>query len=83
MALCLRVRLLGTFRGRPRKVIGLNGPFKEVIGERMFALLSPGHRFISVNWVVMRRVIKGHDAIGFFSFQANLAGTGQILLAEC
>ncbi len=43
----------------------LNGPFKEIIGERVFALPSPDHRYISVNWAMMERVINGHAAIGF------------------
>ena len=43
----------------------LNGPFEEIIEERVFALPSPDHRYISVNWAMMERVVNGHAAIGF------------------
>jgi len=43
---------------------------------------SPDHQYISVNWAMMERVINRHADIGFFSFQVNLAGTGQILWVQ-
>ena len=30
------------------------GTFKETVGERAFGLPSPDHRYISVNWAMMR-----------------------------
>jgi hypothetical protein len=57
--------------------------FRVLMENTVFALSSPDHKYISVKWAMMERVVNGYAAIGFCSFQVNLAGTGQILLAEC